>query len=72
MGLSVAQRRIVVETQIKRRETLPTCPRCKVAMVPVAHVDSFRGQPALDAYECPQCKHTLSRLGPIDDCKTRG
>jgi hypothetical protein len=72
MGHSVAQRRIVVETQINRRETLPTCPRCRIAMVPVAHVESFRGQPALDAYECPQCKHAVSRLRPVGDVKSRG
>ncbi len=31
-------------------------------MVPIAHIDSFGGEPALDAYECPKCKHVVSRL----------
>jgi hypothetical protein len=40
----------------------PTCQRCKIPMVQIAHIESFGGQPALEAYECPKCKHTMTRL----------
>jgi hypothetical protein len=49
----------------------PTCPRCKVEMVQVAYIDSFGGQPALEAYECPKCKHIMSRLTEIHDTGNR-
>ena len=41
----------------------PPCPRCNVLMVPAVHVDAFGDRPALDAYECPICRHILSRAG---------
>ena len=40
----------------------PTCQRCKIAMVQIAHIELFGGQPALEAYECPKCKHTMTCL----------
>ena len=43
-------------------ERVPTCPQCNSAMVIVAHIDSFGNQPGLDAYECRQCGHIVSRL----------
>ena len=47
----------------KERPEAPSCPRCNVTMVQVVHVDAFGEQPALDAYECPICRHILSRAG---------
>jgi hypothetical protein len=48
-----------------------TCTRCKVEMVQVAYIDSFGGQPALEAYECPKCKHIMSRLTEKNDTSNR-
>ena len=47
------------------REKVPTCPRCNVTMFRVVHVDSFRTQPGLDAYQCRKCGHIVSRLTEV-------
>jgi hypothetical protein len=35
----------------------PSCPRCKLELVQVVHVQAFGGHPALGAYECPRCRY---------------
>jgi hypothetical protein len=46
----------------KGREEALICPRCKIAMVQIVHVESFGDQPALEVYECRNCGHFVSQL----------